>query len=109
MFNYKNTCKYIDAGIGEIQNKIAPPILEMVENNPDLHNKTELVDEVSDKIFNDIEELFEAVRQTNVEMRKEAETQLETLKGEYDLEIDNLNETIAILEAELEHLKSKED
>lgn len=91
-FDYANTCPKIDAAIASARQEIYERLRGLIEEicpvlPQELINK--LADEHSELVYDDLEGIFEGVRATNEEMRREAELQIQDLKEEiYSLEYE---------------------
>jgi len=89
--NFYQTCPTIDQGIAECKDIIENYLDDMVNDiNPEFYsdekgkNKNNVVESFKDMIYNDIEHIFESVRETNVQMREVADEQIRNL--EYEVE-----------------------
>ena len=98
--NFYQTCPTIDQGIAECKDIIENYLDDMVNDiNPALYSaekgkdKNNIVDSFRDMMYNDIEHIFESVRETNVQMREVADDQIRNLEYEVDeisSELENL-------------------
>ena len=100
-FDFAHTCPKIDKAIAEakhtIQSYLKDYINDLCPYIPD-EKAIELSNNWGETIYNDISDCFENVRETNEDMRKEADSQIDKLADE----ISDLNEQIKELERQLE-------
>jgi len=89
--NFYQTCPTIDQGIAECKDIIEKYLDDLVNDvNPEFYSaekgkdKNKIVESVRDMLYNDIEHIFESVRETNVKMREVADEQIREL--EYEVE-----------------------
>lgn len=80
-FDFAHTCpkinKAIDACKENIQHALAPIIQSICEHISD-EKAVELAKKYAEDIYTDIEDCFESVRETNEDMRAEANRQINT-------------------------------
>jgi len=100
--NFYQTCPTIDQGIAECKDIIENYLDDMINDiNPELYSaekgkqKNNIVESFKDMIYNDIEHIFESVRETNVQMREVADEQIRNLEYEVE-EISNELEDLKI-------------
>lgn len=89
-FDYPNTCPIIDNEISNAQKNIYyfldNVIKELSPMIPD-EERDRLAKDYSNDLYKDLEDIFENTRQSNIEMRDEAERQIKDLKEQiYELE-----------------------
>ena len=97
-FDYPNTCPKIDSAISEAKEQMESYIEDiLIDACGLLPDKTrrEFAADYAKELYRRIEDAFENVRSANVDMRDEADRQIEKLKDE-----------IADLEGELRHTRS---
>lgn len=125
-FNYQFTCPTIDEEIGIVRDKIYSTIKNLLEevNGQELSEKRieEITSNYELNLYCDFEDSFEKVRETNGDMRTEADRQIEEcneqlcelrdliedLRGELkekDLDIHRLNKRIEELQSENEEIR----
>jgi len=100
-FNFEQTCQIIDGGIDNIKlaiENIIEDINEPLMQHIDSEEKEKLINSFYEQWFKDI---IEDLRQTNVDMRQEAEKQLNELAEKYEREIEALKEEIGELRKEI--------
>lgn len=93
-FDYANTCPRIDAAIRQAESLISEHMSELLEEaSPLLSKEThhKIIDERAQSLYRALEDIFEETRSANVDMRAEAERQIEALTDrisdlEHDLE-----------------------
>ena len=99
-FDYPHTCPKIDKAISSakhtIQSYLKDYINDLCPYIPD-EKVIELSNDWGEQIYNDISDCFEATRETNEDMRKAADYQIDTLVGE----ISDLNEQIKEYERQI--------
>jgi len=115
--NFYQTCPTIDQGIAECKDIIENYLDDMINDiNPELYSaekgkqKNNIVESFKDMIYNDIEHIFESVRETNVQMREVADEQIRNLEYEVeemsseldDLKIEHEQAEKQILNLEIE-------
>jgi len=100
-FDFAHTCPKIDKAIAAakhtIQSYLKDYINDLCPYIPD-EKAIELSNDWGETIYNDISDCFESVRETNEDMRREADSQIDRLADE----ISDLNEQIKDLEHQLE-------
>ena len=92
-FDYPPTCTRIDHEIGEIKQSIAEFLYGLLEEACpliDYYQRKELAAHYSARLYGDIENSIEAVRETNEDMRKEADRQVAALVDSIDMLKDDL-------------------
>ena len=125
-FNYRFTCPTIDEEIGIVRDKIYSTIKNLLEevNGQELSEKRieEITSNYELNLYCDFEDSFEKVRETNGDMRTEADRQIEEcneqlcelrdliedLRGELkekDLDIYRLDKRIEELQSENEEIR----
>ena len=125
-FNYQFTCPTIDEEIGIVRDKIYSTIKNLLEevNGQELSEKRieEITSDYELNLYCDFENSFEKVRETNGDMRTEADRQIEEcneqlcelrdliedLRGELkekDLDIYRLDKRIEELQSENEEIR----
>lgn len=96
-FNFPYTCPDIDDNIGQFKEYIKDNLNELVAELCPLFDgtsKDNLIKHYISNIYSDLEIKFEEVRQTNSELRDEAEAQIDVLIeeiSELKNKIDELN------------------
>jgi predicted RNase H-like nuclease (RuvC/YqgF family) len=102
-FNYPHTCPKIDKAIASakhvIQSHLRDYIKDLCPYIPD-EKAIELSDDWGVIIYDNISDCFEIVRETNEDMRREANSRIDRLVDE----ISDLNEQIEELERQIEVL-----
>lgn len=96
-FDYPNTCPKIDRAISGAQATIDSFLCDLLDEACPLlpaKERDRLSAEYSESLYAKLEDAFETVRSTNVDMRSEAEDQIELL-----------GEKLTDLEAEVDRLK----
>jgi DNA repair exonuclease SbcCD ATPase subunit len=96
-FDYPNTCPKVDKHISGAESVIRTFVEGLLEEAcPLLSSRSisDLSDERAKNLYSDLEPIFEGVRESNSEMRSEAERQIE-----------DLQERIADLEAQVDQLE----
>jgi gas vesicle protein len=100
-FSYPHTCPKIDRAIASakhtIQSYLRDYIKDLCPYIP-VEKATELADDWGEIIYDNISDCFEIVRETNEDIRREAESQIDRLVDE----ISDLNEQIKELERQIE-------
>jgi len=99
-FSYPYTCPDIDDNIKSIKGALLDLLEEYADG--DEYPEHRLKKAVDYFYRHELEDIFEGVRQTNVDMRKEAESQMGCLQST----IDELELTIAELRSEITQLES---
>lgn len=97
-FDYSYTCPQIDSQIDKVKKGIFDYLYDIAyDYRPDLDEKGREVwaEAQTDILYRDMEGYFETVRNLNDEMRREANTQIETLEDK-----------VALLEEENRELRS---
>ena len=100
-FDFAHTCPKIDKAIAEAKHTIQSYLKYYINDLcPYISDEKsiELSNDWGETIYNDISNCFENVRETNEDMRKEADSQIDRLADE----ISDLNEQIKELERQLE-------
>tara|TARA_B100001093_G_scaffold170426_3_gene163296 strand:+ start:2250 stop:2624 length:375 start_codon:yes stop_codon:yes gene_type:complete len=115
--NFYQTCPTIDQGIAECKDIIEKYLDDLVNDvNPEFYSaekgkdKNKIVESVRDMLYNDIEHIFESVRETNVKMREVADEQIRELEYEAeelsceleDLKIEHEQAEKQILDIEID-------
>lgn len=115
--NFYQTCPTIDQGIAECKDIIEKYLDDLVNDvNPEFYSaekgkdKNKIVESVRDMLYNDIEHIFESVRETNVKMREVADEQIRELEYEAeelsceleDLKIEHEQAERQILDIEID-------
>lgn len=107
--DFHHTCPDIDSNIGGFKEGLIEEIKDIIEDSR-LHTEEELKHEYlsvySEQIYSQLEHYFEGVRKTNEDMRSEADAQIKRLQNELsdkEYEIEELNESISKLEAEMSY------
>jgi len=115
--NFYQTCPTIDQGIAECKDIIEKYLDDLVNDvNPEFYSaekgkdKNKIVESVRDMLYNDIEHIFESVRETNVKMREVADEQIRELEHEAeelsceleDLKIEHEQAEKQILDIEID-------
>lgn len=109
-FEYSYTCPDIDQGIENYKDDVKQYLSDMLsDSNPLLQgeNKENLINEYSEHICNSFSDNFENVRQSNEDMRKEAEHQIEAVEGDLEEAKDlakELEERNEVLESRIDEL-----
>jgi hypothetical protein len=99
-FDYANTCPKIDKAILSAKSNITSHIDDVLSDACPLlprDARIKFAEDYAERLFSDLEDIFEETRNTNEDMRHEAERQISDLKEE-----------IANLESELSYLRDKE-
>lgn len=97
--DFNNTCPVIDDQIAQFQQVVKHRLADLIETvSPytSAEKREELATDHMQWIFSDCEPLFETLRQTNSDMRKQAERQL-----------SDLGDRVAELEVQVDELESK--
>lgn len=108
IFDYANTCPQIDRALKEAEAELSNVMDTLLgEACPLLtggfHRRDILID-WSKRGFEAVEQAFEEVRSTNEDMRRAAESQIESLADELsdaDAEIEALKQRVSDLESEV--------
>src|SRR5690606_29284319 len=120
-FDYKHTCpqidKFIDQFQAELSNHLDDLIIQICPILQGTSQLREIREDFETAIYNSAEPCFEGVRETNQEMRKEAEYQIEDLIDEveehkksseyFERELDDAKDTIEDLKEQIEDLQSE--
>ena len=83
--DYGNTCPKIDKAISEVKNTIFDYVVDLIKDLcPYIPNEKadEVAKDWADSIYNQISDCFEVVRETNEDMRKQANYQIGCLEDE---------------------------
>ena len=100
-FDFAHTCPKIDKAINSCKDRLesylTDYINEMCPMIPD-QKVAEIAKDWSEQIYDDISDCFESVRQTNEEMRDEANRQIANLEDE----LENAKDEIISLERQLD-------
>lgn len=105
-FEYPNTCPDIDHDISKSKETLFYSLHDMIhELCPRMSSETinSVADEYTDALYNEIESIFESVRNTNVKMREEAERQIECLEND----VEDLQKKVTELEEVIENYESE--
>jgi gas vesicle protein len=101
-FDFAHTCPKIDKAIDSCKDRLesylTDYINEMCPMIPDT-KVSKIAKEWSTQMYDDISDCFESVRQTNEEMRDEANRQIESLEDELENEKDEVKHLRRQLEA----------
>ena len=118
-FDYSWTCSYIDQDISsfkEVSFETCKSHLRGIidEGNIDMSEEifNERVKYLAEELYSDAEGIFENTRSHNEDMRKAADQQVDTLKGELENleeERDDLQKRVDSLEEELDNLQEAFD
>lgn len=106
-FDYDNTCPIIDENIKDFKFTLEDGLIDMLDECcPLLVNKqkTDFIQDFITSIFNNVETCFEGTRNSNIDMREEAEIQINELEGvinDQENEIYEKNDKITELEDKL--------
>jgi septal ring factor EnvC (AmiA/AmiB activator) len=104
-FNYQFTCPTIDEEIGVVKDKIYSTIKNLLEGVNGEELSEEIIKDIASDyelhLYCDVEDSFEKVRQTNIDMRTEADYQI----GERNEQLCELRDLIEDLR---DQLKEKE-
>ena len=88
--DYQHTCPEIDSNIEHVKSSIDTHLDSLVDELCpfcDENKKKELLESYVDWIYSDLESCFEGVRESNENIRKEADNQIDALTDEIsDLE-----------------------
>ena len=96
-FNFPYTCPDIDDNLEQFKEYISDNLVDLVDELCPLFDgasKDDLIKQYTSTIYSDLETKFEEVRQTNSELRDEAESQIDALIeeiSELKNKIDELN------------------
>ena len=94
-FDYPNTCPKIDKAISSAKSEIYKFLDDLLDEACPLLSRgtrVELADGYTSALYGALEEIFEITRSTNEDMRREADSQIESLKNEIsDLEYELKN------------------
>jgi flagellar capping protein FliD len=96
-FDYGNTCPAIDAAIDKAKDEIKSYIDNLLDDACPLFggwNKDEYVKGETETLYKALEDVFEDTRNTNVDMRRQAEKQIAALESE----VEDLQARVAQLE-----------
>jgi len=99
LFNYPATCPKIDKAIDSARGEIKYFIKNLLSDACGLLSNEQrelLAKDYSDKLYSYLEAIFEETRQSNSDMREEAEAQVEQIQQE----LDSLKKELAIAKAE---------
>jgi chromosome segregation ATPase len=112
-FDYKYTCPDIDKAINSFKEAVAVDLDVMLNQCCPLlkdTQKKEFIDQYVDYIYQNIEQYVEDVRESNEEIRAEANaqiTQCEITEEHLKQEIDELNEQLELLESKNNSLEEE--
>jgi predicted RNase H-like nuclease (RuvC/YqgF family) len=116
-FIYKHTCPDIDKGLNQFRKDLESRLEDLINECCPLLDGRPLIDLIErhvDAIHSDFSVNFENVRETNEDMREEAESQINNLeieitdiKEESESQINDLETKIKDLEAEVYMLESE--
>lgn len=107
-FNYPHTCPEIDRGISDAKDSIGRELVSIVQylkSEFDVTIDDTQVDDWIENIYTQVEGAFEAVRDSNVDIRSAAEERIDELLneiGDLENEIDNLRDEISDLSCKIE-------
>ncbi len=91
-FDFPYTCPKVDKAIGEAKSNIQSDLDDILSDACGLlpaRERGDLAQQYTEKIYKNIEDCFEAVRDTNCDMRDAAESQIRSLESKVsDLEFD---------------------
>ena len=93
--DYGNTCPDIDKQIKYFKESLEDYLRDLVDECCPLLGGEDLnifVKKWTNAIFGEAEPIFEKIRSTNSDMRKEADKQIEALKKDLDLAHDQISE-----------------
>lgn len=84
-FDYPNTCPQIDKAIGQAESEIEQHIGKLLDEAcpllpPEARNR--YAAESANTLYRALEDIFEGTRQTNEDMRREAERQIADLQDQ---------------------------
>ena len=93
-FDYANTCPKIDRAIAGAKSEIESFLIDFIEELSPFVPKKErdrIASDYAANLYSNLEDAFEEVRSTNEDMRREAESQIDSLARrmaelEHDLE-----------------------
>ena len=112
--DYGWTCGDIDKNIDDAKQNIEDVLSDfMYDLNPlfmDTQEGIDLLKSYQERLYGEIEPCFEGVRETNQDMRKEADAQIEKLQDEIDqkdLEIEDLEEKVDLKEEDIIFLNDR--
>jgi gas vesicle protein len=83
--DYPNTCPKIDKAISSARHQINSFLDDLLDEACPLLPKrvrAELAESYADTLYGQLEDIFEETRRTNEDMRREADSQIESLKDE---------------------------
>lgn len=112
-FNFSNTCPKIDTNIMDFKMEIEDVVDEIIEEIVPIlegDQRKEIINRYKDSIYSLLEDAFENVRETNSDMRGEAEHQIEELEDEIQYKhqhIQELEEEIYRLNQEVNSLQAE--
>ena len=111
-FKYNNTCPIIDHAIEgfkeNLRDKLDSIIDDLVPLLDGTDKKDELINKYTESIYSENEGYFENTRQSNVDMRSEAESQMEIVENELKESIDiisDLNDKISEYKSRITQLE----
>lgn len=100
-FDFAHTCPKIDKAIDSCKDRLESYLIdyinEMCPMIPDI-KVAEIAKDWSKQMYDDISDCFESVRQTNEEMRDEANRQIANLEDE----LENARDEVKYLERQLD-------
>lgn len=104
-FNYPYTCGEIDSAQDNVRKEIKSNLMELLEFflEDTKMNISDLSQEYMERIYDAIVDEYENVRQTNKDMRKEAENVIDRLESE----LDELNSDLKSKNDEIEYLEDQ--
>ena len=100
-FDYANTCPKIDRAITDARAEILDFVGNLIEEASPLLSPTsvrELSEGYAERLYSDLENVFEETRSANEDMRREAERQIAALLEE----ISDLEAQVSDLESRVE-------
>lgn len=103
--DYGWTCGNIDAGISESKEAITDTVKDLLEKYSELDGEQieDIAESESGYLYRELESVFEGVRSTNEDMRKEADRQIDQLEGE----VEDLKQQLDCLTSEIESLNDE--
>ena len=99
-FNYRHTCPIIDDNIKQFKEMLLDELTSLLadyDSNMSDDEKKEYVNDYCRDIYKNSEHIFEKIRSSNVDIRKEADYQIEMCNQD----VDQLRDDIAYTNAEL--------
>lgn len=109
--DFRYTCTEIDSGITDAKESIKNHLDDLLEESCPLFQgdaKNNFIEGYANSLYDDISHIFEGVRSTNEEIRKEADAQIDRLeqeKAEVEGDRDDANARGEELEEELSKIE----